>query len=187
VREAGAKNRAHTETFENVTVSGGLQIDGTALSGTAQINGIEVWLVVAPPSVAASAGNRSSSRTVSQTENRAVPKSTAWARSDGGEWVAAPELLDGDPETLWIGDPEAASWSVTIDFAEVLPLMSLELFYEDIPWDQVGVMGTVDRLEWVNLDAVEDRPVDCLAIYLFFYGEGISPAPSIREIEWEEP
>ena len=40
-------------------------------------------------------------------------------------------------------------------------------------------------VEWVNLDEVAVLSVDCRAIYLFFHGEGVSPSPSIREIEWK--
>ena len=40
--EAGGKNRAVVKTFENVAVSGGLQIQGVASADTAQFNGIEI-------------------------------------------------------------------------------------------------------------------------------------------------
>jgi Malectin domain/CARDB len=43
--EAGGMNKALVKTFENVTVSAGLQIQAVSISGTAQFNGIEVWEV----------------------------------------------------------------------------------------------------------------------------------------------
>jgi len=175
---AGGRHRAVTRTYENIEVLGGLQIQGVASISLAQFNGIEVWsaeeTVPEPPA--------SAKRALKPVQ---VSSPAAWARSGEGEWVAASELLDGDPETIWTGDPEAASWSVTIDFAEILPLMSLDLFYEELPWEHIGVTGTADMLEWMNLDEVKTRPVDCRAIYLYFHGEGASPAPSIRDIEWK--
>ena len=46
---AGGKNRAVVKTFENVTVAGGLQIQGVASVDSAQFNGIEIESAGPPP------------------------------------------------------------------------------------------------------------------------------------------
>lgn len=40
---AGGKDRAVTRTFENVAITGGLQVTGLATLGVAQFNGVEIW------------------------------------------------------------------------------------------------------------------------------------------------
>ena len=56
-QEAGGKNRAVIRTFENVAVSGGLQIQGVASLDGAQFNGIEIELAgPAAPAMVVSSG-----------------------------------------------------------------------------------------------------------------------------------
>jgi hypothetical protein len=179
---AGGINRARTETFENVVVGdgNGLQIQGIASLGVVQVNGVEVWSTGALGQAKAVP----SERTVAKTVSSGWP--VAWVRSGVAEWQLAPELTDGDSETLWRGSADSTSWSIALDFEEVVPLQALDLIYADQPWTEVGVMATEDLVEWMDLERVADRPVNCRALFLHFGEDGSGHPPAIREIEWEE-
>ena len=79
----------------------------------------------------------------------------AWARAGENRWVAAPELIDGDPETVWEG-AGAGPWAVAVDL-----------------------------LEWFDLTAITNLPVKCRAVFFDFPDDGDGTAPAIGEIEWE--
>jgi hypothetical protein len=168
---AGGKNIALTRTFENVAVSGGLQIQGVASVGAAQFHGIEVW--------STGPGAR---RALSAKASATWPM--AEARSGDAPWAAAPELVDGDTNTLWIGNAGAPSWAIALDFGESIPLQNLDILYAGLPWTNIGVMGTGDLLEWFDLGLLTNGSIPCRALYLHFPNDGSGSAPAIREIRF---
>ena len=194
---AGGKNRATVQTFENVEVRGGLQIQGVALVGTAQFNGIEVSpMPVAdnaqlPPPVKLTAQDADGgARSAVPAKPRAAvaapdPWPVAMARGSDASWIAAPHLADGDTNTLWVGETGAASWAVALDFEERIPLDSLEVLYAGEPWPEVGIMGTDNLQDWFDLAQTTNRPVSCRAVYVYFHGNETGSVPAIREIQWE--
>ena len=111
----------------------------------------------------------------------------AWARGTGSGWTAVPELVDGDPGTVWTGRAGEEAWAVMVDFGQSLPLQSVDIVYEHQPWPEVGVIGSEDLREWFDLGRVDRWPVSCRAIYFGFPGDGSGVPPALREIEWEEP
>ena len=187
VAAAGAMNRAVVQTFENVEVTGGLQIQGVGLVGVAQFNGIEVISAQTVP-VRKAPATKSQAR-VSAGALAPVAAPEAWplavARSGNGEWTDAASLVDGDTNTVWTGTPGAESWTVALDFEEPVSLESLQIDYAGAAWAEVGVVGTGDLVEWYNLEDLEELPVACRALYLSFRGDGSGAVPAIREINWE--
>jgi Malectin domain/Papain family cysteine protease len=179
-RESGGKFTAVTRTFEGVSVSDGLQIVAEAISGTAQFNGIEIW----SSSAGAAQPVRLKQSSASHSVVSRIP--AVWVRSGNLEWEAAPELMDGNPATVWTGSPHAAEWAIAIDFGAVIPLESLELFYDAVPWDQVAVMGSANMEEWVDLNEIDDPSIDCRALYLVFMDDRSDSTPAVSEIHWKE-
>jgi hypothetical protein len=179
--------------FENVEVRGGLQIRSVGLVGSSQFNGIEIWSVDPPvkrilksSARAASGGSPAASRPEAAGDGSRIESwPLAWARGSGSGWSAAPNLVDGDTNTLWIGSAVDSSWSIALDFEETIPLQSLDILDEGEPWPVVGVMGTDDLLEWYDLGQATNRPVACRAIFIYFHGDGSGSVPAIREIQWE--
>ena len=111
----------------------------------------------------------------------------AWARGTGSGWTPAPELVDGDPDTVWRGREGEEAWAILVDFGQSLPLRNVDMVYACQPWPEVGVIGSDDLREWFDLGRVDRWPVSCRAIYFGFPGDGSGVPPALREIEWEEP
>ena len=109
----------------------------------------------------------------------------AWARAGENRWVAASELIDGDPETVWEG-AGARPWAVAVDLGETIQLEVLDIEYAGEPWESVNVLGTEDLLEWFDLTALTNLPVKCRAVFFDFQGGGDTKTPAIGEIEWQE-
>ena len=109
----------------------------------------------------------------------------AWARAVENKWVAAPELIDGDPETVWTG-ARAGPWAVAVDLGGTIPLAGLDIEYATEPWEAGNVLGTEDLLEWFDLTAITNLPVKCRAVFFDFPDDGDGTAPAIGEIGWEE-
>jgi len=127
--------------------------------------------------------------TPSSASGRSVAKAVwpkAWAKSGDGAWEEAPELVDGDEETFWEGDPAATTWSVALDFGRSRTLHGVEIFCADEAWADVGMIGSADLVEWFDLDLISEWPVSCRALYLHFRQDGTGTAPSILGIRWEE-
>jgi hypothetical protein len=183
-RSAPGKNRALRKTITRVVVRNGLSIQLKATQGQALINGIEVW-----PAAAARSAAQRMELAVAQPSAATIVVETgprAEARSDLSEWVPAPELVDGDTNTVWTGDAGASTWSIAVDLDQVVLLHSLDLHFAGVPWGDYSVMGTADRLEWVDLDQAAERPVACRALYIQLRGDGSGIAPAIREIQWNQ-
>ena len=195
---AGGKNRAVVRTFDNVEVRGGLQIQGAATVDTAQFNGIEVWPAPKIPVPKRLVPEKSSTLRANGRFVAGSPQPTggddsavefwprAWARSGDSVWALAPSLVDGDTNTVWRVDCAASSWSVALDFDECVQLEDVEILYQDEPWHDMEAMGTGDLMEWYDLRQIQDWPVPCRALYLFFPRYGSDLAPAIREIRWRE-
>ena len=190
---AGGKNRALVRTFENIVVSGGLQIQGVASVDSAQFNGIEVWPAGASPKRAlkttAPTATVDAQPVAPPAPKSIEPSLDSWpvavARGSDTDWTAAPNLVDGDTNTLWIGNAGASSWSLVLDFEESLPLDNLDILFAGEPWPEVGLMGTDNLREWFDLEQISIWPVPCRAVYIYLNGRGAGSAPAIREILWE--
>ena len=109
----------------------------------------------------------------------------AWARQGAECWVSAPELIDGDPETVWTG-AGTGPWAVAVDLGGTIPLEVLDIEYASEPWESVNVLGTEDLLEWFDLMAISETPVPCRAVFFDFPGEENGTAPVVGDIWWEE-
>lgn len=177
---AGGRHRAVARTFEGIEVVDGLQIRGLASAGLAQFNGIEVWSSE-PAAKQAEPGR-------GQRMVRAGPVSwpRVWARSGETDWTVAPELVDGDVQTIWRGAAGSTSWSLALDFEDTVPLMQLEMVYEGLPWTKVEALGAVAVAEWFDLDQVLERPVNCRFVFIQFLDDGSGSAPVLRELDWEK-
>jgi DUF971 family protein len=186
IAAAGGAKRAVAVLFENVEVTGGLQLEALAKVNTAQFNAIEVW----------SAGSRgalgvqskaSSSGAVGEEARQNPPMwPLAWAKSGEGKWEAAPELVDGDWNTVWTGESGLGPWSVAVDFEEVLDLNGVEVHFAGEPWTVFEAMGSENLETWLDLGLATNRPLPIRALFFQFRPEGRETAPSLREIKWEE-
>ncbi len=109
----------------------------------------------------------------------------AWARSGEGDWAPAPELVDGDVDTVWTG-AFPGPWAVALDFGDIIQLQDAEIQFAADPWPNVGMMGTDDRQHWFDLQSIPTWPVACRAVYFDFRDDGSGLAPAIQEIRREQ-
>jgi hypothetical protein len=117
-------------------------------------------------------------------DNRPVAQPSAWSRSGMSAWKATPELADGNTRTVWQGRPAESPWMVALDFGHTVPREQPDILFADEPWDNVGMMGTCDLLEWFDLRLTTNWPIPCRALFLHFPDAGSDRAPAIREIQW---
>jgi dTDP-4-dehydrorhamnose 3,5-epimerase-like enzyme len=189
---AGGMNQAAVATFEDLPVSGGLQIQGLASVGLAQFNGIEIWSSDMPgktkrttpvrkrgiQALAEARPDHLPEVTASEIASESWP--LAWVRGRGADWTFAPALVDGDTNTVCVGN------EVSVDFGEVVSMQNLEVLFQDDPPQIIGWMGSRDLLEWNDLGLITNWPFTCRAIYLHFPDDGSSKPSAVREILWEE-
>ena len=153
-------------------------------TGTSGYVGIFDWFRFSATAGKAARGQVPGLKSLAASET-GVP--VAWARDGQSGWVLAPELVDGDEDTIWRGTPEARSWAVALDFGERVPLQAVDIVYENSPWTKVGALGTADMMEWRDLDGGDPGPVACRILYLDFREGDGDAAPAIREIDWAAP
>ncbi len=115
-----------------------------------------------------------------------APGPAAWVRQGQAGWIPAPELVDGDSNTVWTGIARVYPCSIAMDFGESLALRSLEIDFEGLPWPEMAGMGTEDLREWFDLESMPPGPVRCRALYFDLRDGGSGATPAIREIRWEE-
>jgi hypothetical protein len=162
IRTAGTTNYvvADAVRFSWVDTGGG----GAAKSGAAPA-------AQEPAAGAASAGSAAS----------------AWASGAWSDQFGASNLLDGDTNTVWIGDPGGSPWRVIVDLGQTKSLSEVDVMFLDQPWTNMGMIGSCDADVWVDFGAVTNWPVAARYIYLNLWDpSGASAPPAIRELLWLE-
>lgn len=177
---AGGSNRAVTVTIPNIQVANGLEIQGRALTGDAQFNGIEVWSAQSAPSRMSAMATVAPAEPIQAAPRRmgAMPVTgpTAWSRTGDGGWTAAPALIDNDPETISGGN------RLMVNFGEIVPIRELQVLFQGDEPTKSSWMATADLREWFDLDLATNWPIFCRALYVDFFEEN----PAVRDILWEE-
>ena len=184
---AGGRYRAIVREYGNIVVSGNtFTIRGTARRDQANILGIEVIPVLPAPISTARATKALVDEEIPDSHMQDDPivlgSSVKAYVLHGEEWIAAPEIVDGSEDSYWQGDLMDA-WGITLDLGARTKLNDLGVVYEGDETPQVSAVGSVDALEWYEID-LTTWPVD--ALYLILYFETLNPVrPIIREIYWE--
>ena len=175
---AGGKYRAVVRTFENVAVSGGLQIQGVASVDGAQFNGIEIL---------ASGGTRRAITTAkAATTVRRTPDtvlSSEDAQTPGAGWAA----VDGDRETVWRAAGSWGSW-ICLGYAQPLAVQTVDVqFAKDSP-QGLFTLASDDADNWFELEPeLELGPVETIYLWFIFPAAPWAPPTAVREIELYEP
>ena len=106
-------------------------------------------------------------------------------RDGNAPWVLAPELADGDLQTVWTGTGTALEWAVAADLGERLDLETVRVVFSGEAWTNYSVLGTADMETWRDLDQIEDGPVPCRALFIQLREGEPGRAPSIGELQWQ--
>ena len=172
---AGGKYRAVVRTFENVAVSGGLQIQGVASVDGAQFNGIEIL---------AEAGAR---KTAVQTPaarlaQRPVPDvvlSSADAQAPDAGWAA----VDGDWATVWRASGNWGSW-ICLGYDPPVQVRAIDVHFAAGSPLGLFTLASEDAVDWFELEPeLEIGPVELNYLWFLFPADLSAPPAAVREIQ----
>ena len=108
-----------------------------------------------------------------------------WTSGDlSGEWGAS-NLIDGNTNTLWIGNVGGEPWRVILDLGVVTDVTGIQLMFQDIAWTNKELIGSRDSEVWFDYLAETNEWALLRYLYINFRGDehGNQP-PVIREIIW---
>ena len=174
-QEAGGANRAVAKTFENVAVSGGLQIQGVASVDSAQFNGIEIL-------AGGGAGRKMTQAKTVVAATRRTPdtvRSSEEARIPGAGWAA----MDSDPDTTWQAAGNRGSW-ICLGYAAPVKVQAVDVQFA--PGSPLGVLtlASDDARDWFELEPeLELGPVTANYFWFLFPAAPGELPPAVREIE----
>ena len=174
-QEAGGGYRAVVKTFENVVVSGGLQIQGVASVDSAQFNGIEIL-------AGGGAGGKMTKEKTIAAPTRRMPDtvlSSEEARIPGAGWAA----VDGDLDTTWQAAGNQGSW-ICLGYAAPVEVQAVDVQFA--PGSPLGVfaLASDDARDWFELEPeLELGPVTANYFWFLFPAAPGEPPPAVREIE----
>ena len=110
-----------------------------------------------------------------------------WTSGDFSKECGASNLIDGDTNTMWIGNVGDGPWRVILDLGAVTDVTGIQLMFQDIPWTNQELIGSRDSEVWFDYLAETNEWVPLRYLYIDFLGNepGAQP-PAIREIIWRE-
>ena len=172
---AGGKNRAVVRTFENVAVSGGLQIQGVASVDGAQFNGIEI--VAETDARKTAAGEHATA--AAQRPAPVVVLSSEDARMPGAGRAA----VDGDLDTAWRASRNWGSW-ICLGYAEPVQVRAIDVQFAAGSPLGLFALASDDADNWFELEPeLELGPVDVNYLWFIFPADLSAPPAAVREIE----
>ena len=135
------------------------------------------------------AAAKTGGRTVAGQESSAIPDVPGpvpvWASGAWSDQFGATNLLDGNPDTVWIGNPGGSPWRVMVDLGRTEQLNAPDVMFFNQPWTNMGLIGSCDASVWFDFRAVTNWPVATRYIYLNLWDpSGTSAPPAIRELLW---
>ena len=108
-----------------------------------------------------------------------------WTSGDlSREWGAS-NLIDGNTNTMWIGNDGGEPWQVILDLGVVTDVTGVQVMFQDTAWTNMGIIGSRDSEIWFDYMMATNTWVALRYLYVNFWGDehGAKP-PTIREIIW---
>jgi hypothetical protein len=109
-----------------------------------------------------------------------------WTSGNYSDEYPADKLIDGDTNTLWIGDVTCQPWRVILDLGAVEDARAVEVVFQATPWTNMGMVGSRDGEVWCDYLAETNDGVALRYLHFNFRGDKQSPPPAIREILWRD-
>ena len=110
-----------------------------------------------------------------------------WTSGDlSREWGAS-NLIDGNTNTMWIGNDGGEPWRVILDLGVTSDVTGIQVMFQDTAWTNMGIIGSRDSEVWFDYLAETNEWVPLRYLYVNFWGDehGATP-PAIREILWRD-
>ena len=110
-----------------------------------------------------------------------------WTSGDFSKECGASNLIDGNTNTMWIGNVGGEPWRVILDLGTVTDVTGIQLMFLDTAWMNKEIIGSRDREVWFDYLAETNEWVPLRYLYINFWGNehGAQP-PAIREIIWRD-
>ena len=110
-----------------------------------------------------------------------------WTSGDFSEECGASNLIDGDTNTMWIGNVGGEPWRMILDLGVVTDVSDIQWMFQDIVWTNTEIIGSRDSEVWFDYLAETNEWAPLRYLYVNFWGDehGAQP-PAIREIIWRE-
>ena len=109
---------------------------------------------------------------------------SVWSSGDCSADFPARHLVDGDTNTLWVGNPGGSPWSVTVDLDQTTDVSAIAVLFYGAPWTNFGLAGSADATTWFDLATLTNGPLKAHYLYLNLWDPTGSNVPAVREIEW---
>ena len=111
-----------------------------------------------------------------------------WTSGDFSKECGASHLIDGNTNTIWIGNVSGEPWRVILDLGVVTDMTTgIQLMFQDTAWTNKEIIGSRDSEVWFDYLAETNEGVPLRYLYINFWGDehGAQP-PAIREIIWRD-
>jgi hypothetical protein len=105
--------------------------------------------------------------------------------ADSVDECGASNLIDGNANTMWIGNVGGEPWRMILDLGVVTDVTGIQLMFLDTAWTNKEVIGSRDSEVWFDYLVETNEWVPLRYLYVNFWGDerGAQP-PAIREIIW---
>ena len=151
-----------------------------------------VFLAGSPPPLLTSiplmaAGDSSRAAAASAAGGNVERWPWVWTSGDFSKECGASHLIDGNTNTMWIGNPGGEPWRVILDLGVVTDVTGIQLMFQDTAWTNQEIVGSRDSEVWFDYLAETNEWVPLRYLYVNFWGDkhGAQP-PAIREIIWRD-
>ena len=110
-----------------------------------------------------------------------------WTSGDFSKECGSSNLIDGNTNTIWIGNVGGDPWRIILDLGVITDVTGIQLMFQDTAWTNKELIGSRDSEVWFDYLAETNEWVPLRYLYVNFGGEehGAQP-PAIREILWRD-
>ena len=108
-----------------------------------------------------------------------------WTSGELSGECGASNLIDGNTNTMWIGNVGGEPWRVFLDLGVVTDVTGIQLMFQDTVWTNKEIIGSRDSEIWFDYLAETNEWAPLRYLYVNFRGdERDAQPPAIREIIW---
>ena len=108
-----------------------------------------------------------------------------WTSGDLSKECGSSNLIDGNTNTMWIGNDGGEPWRVILDLGVTTDVTGIQVMFQDTVWTNMGIIGSRNNEVWFDYMMETNEWVPLRYLYVNFWGDeqGTKP-PAIREIFW---
>ena len=142
----------------------------------------------ATPAIPLTAADTLSRETAESTTGGNVEQRPwVWTSGDFSKECGASNLIDGNTNTMWIGNVDGEPWRVILDLGIVTDVTDIQVMFQDTEWANKEIIVSRDGEVWFDSLAETNEWVPLRYLYINLWGdEQSAQPPAIREIIWRD-